>query len=275
MDLTHRFSLPAGVGEAWNAFNNVEQLAPCFPGATIISVAGDDFAGKLKIKLGPSTLVYNGSGRYLERNEAERRMVIEAHANENRRNGTANVTVSAWFTGSGEQTDVEVRTALLINGKPAHFGNEVIADVSEKLLDQFVSCISGQFATGLGAAHGEFVSGAVTAEAATGFDEADNERTIELEPVPAAAEEAFASTVAGIPPSASEAGPAAAAGVADSAPPVSESPRDAAAPRADTAQGALNVIGNVMPVLLKRVGPALAILGLLLFVMIKIIRRRS
>ncbi|HET9778363.1 MAG TPA: SRPBCC family protein [Propionibacteriaceae bacterium] len=273
MDLTHRFSLPAGVGEAWNAFNNVEQLAPCFPGATITDVEGNEFTGQLRIKLGPSTLVYDGSGRYLERNEAERRMVIEARANEKRRNGTANVTVSASFTGSGEQTDVEVHTALVINGKPAHFGNEVIADVSEKLLDQFVSCISGQFASGLGAAYE--VSGAVTAETAAGFDEADNERTIELEPVPAVSEEADASAVADIPPSASEAGPAAAAGVADFARPVSEPPRDAAAPQGDTAEGALNVIGTVVPVLLKRFAPALAILGLLLFVVIKIIRRRS
>jgi uncharacterized protein len=275
MDLTHRFSLPAGLGEAWNAFNNVERLAPCFPGATITNVEGDEFTGKLKIKLGPSTLVYDGSGRYLERNEAERRMVIEAHANEERRNGTAKVTVSASFTGSGEQTDVEVQTALVINGKPAHFGDEVIADVSEKLLDQFVSCISGQFASGLGAAYEEFVSGAVTTEAAAGFDEADNERTIELEPVPAVAEEAAVSTVAGIPPSASEAGPAAAAGVADISPPVSEPPRVGAAPQGDTAEGALSVIGAVVPVLLKRFGPALAILGLLLFVVIKIMRRRS
>jgi uncharacterized protein len=275
MDLTHRFSLPAGLAEAWNAFNNVEQLAPCFPGATITNVAGDEFAGKLKIKLGPSTLVYDGSGRYLQRDAAERRLVIEAHANEERRNGTANVTVSAWFTGSGAQTDVEVRTALLINGKAAHFGNEVIADVSEKLLDQFVSCISGQFATGLGAAYEEFVSEAVTTEAAASFDEADNERTIELEPVPAAAEGAAVSTVADIRPSASGAGPAAAAGVTDIPPAGSEPSRVAAAPRGPITEGALNVIGTAVPVLLKRLGPALALLGLLLFVVIKIMRRRS
>jgi carbon monoxide dehydrogenase subunit G len=276
MDLTHRFSLPAGVGEAWNAFNNVEQLAPCFPGATISNIDGDEFTGELKIKLGPSTLVYNGSGRYLERNKAERRMVIEAHANEKRRNGTANVTVSASFTGSGEQTDVEVQTALVIDGKPAHFGDEVIADVSEKLLDQFLSCISGEFAKGLGAGDEEFVSRTVTTVAAAGFDEADTERTIELEPVLAAAKDTVAMRpVADVLPSASGAGPAAAAGAVDFHRRVSEPPRDAAAPQGDRAHGALNVIGAVVPDLVKRFGPALAILGLLLFVVIKIIRRRS
>ena len=64
MDLTHRFSVPAGMDEAWNAFNNLDELAPCFPGATITSTEGDEFAGSVKIKLGPMALVYNGSGRY-------------------------------------------------------------------------------------------------------------------------------------------------------------------------------------------------------------------
>jgi carbon monoxide dehydrogenase subunit G len=274
MDLTHRFSVPAGVHEAWNAFNNVEKLAPCFPGATVTEVDGDEFSGKLKIKLGPSTLVYNGSGRYLERNESERRVVIEAQGEERRRNGDANVTVSASFTEGGEQTDVDVRTELVINGKPAHFGQEVIADVSEKLLEQFVNCLSQQFAGGLGAGPQDFLSGGVTAEVAAGFDEADNERTIELEPVPAAAEEAATTPVAGTPPPASQPGPAAAAGVADFTSPVSEPPRYAT-PRGDTEQGALNAIGTVVPVLLRRLGPALAILGLLLFVVIKIIRRKT
>jgi uncharacterized protein len=274
MDLTHRFSLPAGVHEAWNAFNNVEQLASCFPGATITDVAGDEFRGKLKIKLGPSTLVYNGSGRYLERNESGRRVVIEAQGEERRRNGDANVTVSASFTESGEQTDVDVRTGLVINGKPAHLGQEVIADVSDRLLEQFVTCLCEQFAGGLGAVQEDFLSGGVAAEAADEFDEADNERTIELEPVPAAAAEISATPVANTSPSASQPGPAAAAGVADFTPPASEPPRYTT-PRGDTERGALNAIGTVVPVLLRRFGPALAILSLLLFVVIKIIRRKS
>jgi carbon monoxide dehydrogenase subunit G len=285
MDLTHRFKLPAGVHVAWNAFNDVEQLAPCFPGATITSVHGDEFTGRLKIKLGPSTLVYNGSGRYLERNEAERRVVIEAHGNDKRRNGTAAVTVSVSFIENGAETDVEVLTNLAISGKPAHFGDEVIADVSERLLDQFVNCVSEQFAHGLGAAGEEFVNAAVTTGVAARFDEADNEQTIELEPVLATAEESRSSPVADFPPPASEPGFAATARAADFTPPVAE-PRPPAVPQVsepprytppqgDAGQSDLNVLGTVVPVLLRRFGPALAILGILLFIVIKIVRRRS
>ena len=96
MDLTHRFRVPAPIGEAWSAFNDLEGLAPCFPGATISSIEGDEFAGSVKIKLGPIALLYNGSGRYVERNDADRRVVIEARGKDKRGNGTATATVTHW-----------------------------------------------------------------------------------------------------------------------------------------------------------------------------------
>ena len=274
MDLTHRFSVPAHIDEAWNAFNNLEGLAPCFPGATIDRIEGDEFTGSVKVKLGPVALVYNGSGRYVERNDADRRVVIEARGKDKRGNGTATAIVTASFAESGEQTDIQVLTDLAITGKPAQFGRGVISDVSDRLLDQFVACVSGRFAEGLGATEEAPPSAAFAAEAAAGFDESDNERTIELEPVPAAAEETATAPVADTAPTASRPGPAAAAGVADFTPPVAEPP-GSTTPRGDAEQGALNVVGTVVPVLLKRFGPALAILGLLLIVVIKIIRRKS
>jgi uncharacterized protein len=281
MDLTHRFSVPTGVHEAWNAFNDVEQLAPCFPGVTITDVAGEEFTGKLKIKLGPSILVYNGSGRYLERNEAERRLVIEADGKEKRRNGTAAVTVSASFTENGSETDVVVLTNLAISGKPAHLGDEVIADVSEKLLDQFVNCISHQFADSFGSFGMVSANGAVAVGAATEIDEADTEQTIELEPVPAAPVEAARSRIADSSLPASKPGPSAAAGLTDFTPPVTEptSPHVSEParypPQGDLGRSAVNVLSAVVPIVLKRYGPALAIVGLLLFIAIKIIRRKS
>ncbi|MGH3339480.1 MAG: SRPBCC family protein, partial [Propionibacteriaceae bacterium] len=177
MDLTHRFSVPAHIDEAWNAFNNLEGLAPCFPGATIETIEGDQFTGSVKIKLGPIALVYNGSGRYVERNDADRRVVIEARGKDKRGNGTATAIITASFAESGEQTDVEVLTDLAITGKPAQFGRGVISDVSDKLLDQFLACVSGRFTEGLGATEEAAPSAAFAADADTRFDEADTEQT--------------------------------------------------------------------------------------------------
>ena len=266
MDLTHRFSVPARIDEAWNAFNNLEGLAPCFPGATITRVEGDEFAGSVKVKLGPIALVYNGSGRYVERNDAERRVVIEARGKDQRGNGTATATVTASFAESGEQTEVEVLTDLAITGKPAQFGRGVISDVSDKLLDQFVSCVSGRFADGLRAAHEPAVSTVAAVPADARSDEADAEQTIEIEAVPPAEEVAATASTAAVTPPAPEPAPAAA--------PLSQQPRTTV-PQDAGGESTLNVLSTVVPVLLKRYGPILAAIGLLFFIVIKIIRRKS
>jgi carbon monoxide dehydrogenase subunit G len=267
MDLTHRFSVPVPMDEAWNAFNDLEGLAPCFPGATITSVEGDEFAGSVKIKLGPIALVYSGSGRYVERNHEDRRVVIEARGKDKRGNGTATATVTAKFGGDGQQTDVEVFTDLAITGKPAQFGRGVISDVSDRLLEQFVTCVSDRFSQGLGTAEEAAPSQAAAAVSTEARgDEADTEQTIELEAVPAM--EAATPT----------AGPdvtAPAQEPVSMTAPAASGPSTSTPPSGDNGESTLNVLSTVGPVLLKRYGPALAVFALLVFIVIKIIRRKS
>jgi carbon monoxide dehydrogenase subunit G len=141
VELQHNFTVPASVEETWAAFNDPEVVAPCFPGATLISVDGDQFTGSAKIKLGPIALQYNGTGTYVERDEQARRAVIEAMGKDRRGNGTANATVTAQFTPDGDGTAVHVTTELAVTGKPAQFGRGVMQDVSDKLLMQFVACL--------------------------------------------------------------------------------------------------------------------------------------
>ncbi len=141
MELEHRFTVPASVEETWAAFNNPEVVAPCFPGATLISVDGDQFTGSAKIKLGPIAMQYNGTGTYVERDVQARRAVIEAMGRDKRGNGTANATVTAQLTPDGDGTAVHVTTDLAVTGKPAQFGRGVMQDVSDKLLLAFVACL--------------------------------------------------------------------------------------------------------------------------------------
>ncbi|MBC7597328.1 MAG: SRPBCC family protein [Kineosporiaceae bacterium] len=144
MELVHRFTVPASIEVTWAAFNDLEGVAPCFPGATLASVEGDDFTGSVKVKLGPIAMLYNGTGRFVERDEVNHRAVIEAKGKDKRGNGTAGATVIAQLTPDGTGTAVEVTTDLSITGKPAQFGRGVIQDVSDKLLGIFVDCIAAK-----------------------------------------------------------------------------------------------------------------------------------
>ncbi len=141
MELRHEFTVPATLEETWEAFNDIESVAECFPGATVSSVEGETFVGSCKVKLGPISLVYNGSGTFVEKDESAGRMVIDAKGKDKRGNGTAGAHVTASMTQEGTSTRVEVLTDLNITGKPAQFGRGVMQDVSDKLLGQFTACL--------------------------------------------------------------------------------------------------------------------------------------
>lgn len=147
MELTHRFSVPTPVAETWQHFNDIASVAECFPGAQVTGVEGDTFTGSAKVKLGPIALVYNGSGSFLEKDEAGHRFVLEAKGKDKRGNGTAGATIKVNMADSATGgTDLEVLTDLAITGKPAQFGRGVMQDVSDKLLGQFVACLGERLA---------------------------------------------------------------------------------------------------------------------------------
>ena len=142
MDLRHQFSVPLGVEETWEHFQDIGALAECFPGATVTGVEDDTFKGTVKVKLGPIALLYTGSGTFVEKDDAAHRYVVDAKGKDKRGNGTAGAKVTLSMNAAGaDRTDVEVVTDLAITGKPAQFGRGVMQDVSDKLLGQFVSCL--------------------------------------------------------------------------------------------------------------------------------------
>ncbi|KRE50904.1 hypothetical protein ASG92_26340 [Arthrobacter sp. Soil736] len=236
MELKHHFVVPSSLDNTWHAFNQLEDIAPCFPGATLTSVSGDQFTGTVKVKLGPIAMVYTGTGEFLERNQDSHTVVISATGKDKRGNGTAGATVTAVLTPDGDGTSVDVTTDMTVTGKPAQFGRGVIQDISDKLLAQFVQCVIGK--VGDGAAE----------------EPAEPDEPAETEPAePEPAEPAG-------PAEPASAGPAAPA-----APPQAAAP----APTAPSAPAAeLDLGPAVWPVLVRRYGPAVlgAISVLALFV---------
>jgi carbon monoxide dehydrogenase subunit G len=148
VELTHRFTVPVDVETAWAHFNDIAEVAQCFPGATVTDVDEDSFRGSVKVKLGPIALLYNGSGTFLEKDDAAHRFVVDAKGKDKRGNGTAGAKVTLSMAGAGSSTDVDVLTELAVTGKPAQFGRGMMQDVSDKLLGQFVQCLEDRLSGG-------------------------------------------------------------------------------------------------------------------------------
>jgi carbon monoxide dehydrogenase subunit G len=148
MQLEHEFTVPVPVEQAWDVLLDVERLAPCMPGAVLDEVRGDEFDGRVKVKVGPIQVTYGGTAAFLEKDVENRKLVIKASGKEAKGAGTAAATITAVLKGSGDETRVTVSTDLAITGKPAQFGRGVMVDVSNKLLGRFTDCLSAQIAGG-------------------------------------------------------------------------------------------------------------------------------
>jgi carbon monoxide dehydrogenase subunit G len=268
MDLTHSFTVPLPVDEAWEHFNDIASVAECFPGAQVTSVDGDTFQGSCKVKLGPIALVYNGSGTFVEKDAAAHRFVVDAKGKDRRGNGTAGAHVTLAMSEVDEGTTIEVVTDLAITGKPAQFGRGVMQDVSDKLLGQFVACLEQRFTeqpeveaapSGTAAAPAEAPAAAaptqepvgVTADARTGADVQD-------------ALSAAASSNGVAAPGAGGA-PAPTAGGARRAP---------GPARPASADDALDLGATVLPVILKSYWKPIAAAVVVLLVLGRLRRRR-
>lgn len=142
MELQHQFTVPTTVDDAWKVLLDVPRIAPCMPGASLDEFDGTEFSGSVRVKLGPISLLYKGTGRFTETDESAHRIVMEASGKESRGSGTAAATVTAVLTGEGERTRVDVTTDLRITGRPAQFGRGMLDDVGGKLLGQFADCLA-------------------------------------------------------------------------------------------------------------------------------------
>ena len=148
MQLENSFTVPVPIDEAWRVLMDIERIAPCMPGAALDSVTGDEFTGRVKVKLGPINLTYQGKASFIERDESAHKAVIDARGKDQRGNGTAAAVVTATLASEGSVTRVDVLTDLNITGRPAQFGRGVMTDVGNKLLGQFADKLSAQLASG-------------------------------------------------------------------------------------------------------------------------------
>ncbi|OHV48917.1 SRPBCC family protein [Pseudofrankia sp. BMG5.36] len=138
MELVNEFRVALPVEAAWALLTDPERIAPCMPGAQLLSVDGVDFHGAVKVKVGPIVAQYKGKATFREKNAETHRAVIKADGKESRGQGNASAVVTMGLTPDGDGTAVHLVTDLTISGKAAQFGRGVLADVSGKLVTQFV-----------------------------------------------------------------------------------------------------------------------------------------
>lgn len=148
MKIEDQFRVEVPVEEAWKVLLDVERIAPCMPGAQLQEIEGDEYRGVVKVKVGPITAQYKGAAKIVEADEAARRIVLKGEGRDTRGQGNASATVTVTLAADGTGTQVGVDTDLNVTGKVAQFGRGVMADVSAKLLAQFVASLEANVLSG-------------------------------------------------------------------------------------------------------------------------------
>ncbi|AHY47901.1 hypothetical protein RradSPS_2618 [Rubrobacter radiotolerans] len=142
MNIKNEFTVSSPPDEVWAALMDLEGVAPCLPGAALTEQVGDEYRGTMSVKIGPLSAKYNGTVRYSETDEANRRAVIEANGKDARGQGTASAVITSTLSEEGGGTRVVVETDMKLTGRAAQFGRGGIAqDVAGKIMARFAECL--------------------------------------------------------------------------------------------------------------------------------------
>lgn len=149
MDLNHEFTVAVPVADAWRILTDLERIAPCLPGAQLQEVEGDTYRGVVKVKVGPIQAQFKGQASFVERDDNAHKAVLKGEGRDTGGKGNASALITAEMKAvDANSTAVTVTTDLSITGKVAQFGRGAMADISDKLLGQFVENLNTMISDG-------------------------------------------------------------------------------------------------------------------------------
>ena len=163
MQIKNQFEVAQPVDKVWDFFDNIPQVAACLPGAALTEDLGDDtYAGNVGVRMGPVKLAFDGKAKILSRDDATKKMVIDAAGAEVKGRGQAAMTITAQLSAIGSGTRVAMEQDLQLSGAAAQYGRGMIQDVTAVLMGQFATNMQHR----IGAIErGESLDGLKTADA--------------------------------------------------------------------------------------------------------------
>jgi carbon monoxide dehydrogenase subunit G len=215
MQFANEFSVNSSIDRVWDTLLNVEEVAPCMPGAEVLEQIGDNsYKVSVKVRLGPVSMQYRGDVEIVDADASAHAAKLVAKATEARGQGTANAEIAMKLAERNGGTHATLTTDLRLSGRAAAMGQGIVKDVAGKLTEAFAECLAGKL-------EGAPAPAAV-GEGGTGWSPTSGETDVsERETAPAPEAAAAAATAATRPhavASAPDAGAAAASGEAPGAP---------------------------------------------------------
>jgi carbon monoxide dehydrogenase subunit G len=145
MQIENSFAVKAAPDRVYEFLLDVNNVVSCVPGAELSEVVDPNtFKGKVRIKVGPVTVNYNGTARITSRDAETRTATLEAEGRETTGSGTAQATTVMAVAADGESSKVTLTTDFTVVGRVAQFGRGIMEDVSRHLVGQAAECIQSK-----------------------------------------------------------------------------------------------------------------------------------
>jgi carbon monoxide dehydrogenase subunit G len=142
MQLENSFTVDAPPDRVFAYLLDINKVVGCVPGAELSEVVDPTtFKGKVKVKVGPITVAYNGTARIAERDDAARSATLEAEGRETTGPGSARAKALMKVDAEGTGSVVKITTDYSVAGRVAQFGRGVMEDVSRRIVNDMAACI--------------------------------------------------------------------------------------------------------------------------------------
>jgi uncharacterized protein len=145
------FTVRTPVERMWAVLHDVEQIAPCMPGAELTEAVDEKtWKGKVHVKFGPVQMAFAGTVVMDERDDVAHRAKLSAKGTEQRGKGAATAKVESWLEPAGDEgTTVHIRSDITVSGAAAQLSRGLIPEVSKLLTKQFAACLEAKLQEGI------------------------------------------------------------------------------------------------------------------------------
>src|SRR3979409_2263852 len=149
MQIESKFQVAASPARVYSFLLDVNRVVTCMPGAELSEVVDPTtFKGKVKIKVGPITVAYNGTARIAERDDSHHSATLEAEGRETTGPGSARAKAVMTVEADGAGSVVKIVTDYSVAGRVAQFGRGGMEDVSRRIVNDMAACIKANVEAG-------------------------------------------------------------------------------------------------------------------------------
>ncbi len=147
--IDRRYPVGASAARAWMLLTDMPFIATCMPGAELTDqVDENNFKGKVKVKVGPAIASFNGSVELLQVDQELQQIEMSGKgADRSGSQASLNLTALIEPIDNVAESILVGHATINVKGKFAQYGERMLVNIADMILDQFIENFSAAAST--------------------------------------------------------------------------------------------------------------------------------